>query len=570
VDSQEQDMSTPVDTQQVNDAIARLGRDVTIFDTTLRDGEQSPGISLDAREKVEIAEQLARLQVDVIEAGFSAASPGDFDAVKAVAEIVGNQRRAAAGPGGSEGETDDREPPVITALARAVPADIEAAAKSIAPAKRHRIHTFLSTSDIHRKYMLQATEDDILQQTIRAVELARSFTDDVEFSPQDATRTDFEFLVDIVAAAVDAGATTVNIPDTVGYALPHDFGVWIADLRRRVPDIDAKGVVLSVHCHNDLGLAVANSIEAVRHGARQIEVAVNGIGERAGNCSLEEVVMALRTRADLLGLDHGVDTRELTRTSRLVASLTGYAVQKNKAVVGANAFAHESGIHQHGVLADRLTYEIMKSEDVGADGSQIVLGKHSGRHAFFKAVEDLGFELDEAEQQNAFRRFKQLADRKGLVSSEDVSAIVISETHVKADDDYELTALSVAGGTEVEPSATVRIRLVGRETAGERGLEPGTEVEATSGGDGMVDAACSAIRAAVARDEVRLVSFNVTAVSGGIDALGEVTVTVEVEDGQRYTGRGVSTDIVEASARAYVDALNRSRRLIQRTPEFTP
>jgi 2-isopropylmalate synthase len=560
-------MGRPTDISQVTDAVPD---GVTIFDTTLRDGEQSPGISLDAREKVEIAEQLARLQVDVIEAGFSAASPGDFDAVKAVAEIVGNAPRGAQGPSGSEGETDRREPPVIAALARAMPGDIEAAAKSLAPAKRHRIHTFLSTSDIHRKYMLQASEDEILQQTIRAVELARSFTDDVEFSPQDATRTDFEFLVDIVAAAVEAGATTVNIPDTVGYALPHDFGTWIAELHRRIPAIDAKGVIVSVHCHNDLGLAVANSLEAVRNGARQVEVAVNGIGERAGNCSLEEVVMAIRTRADLLGLDHGLYTPELTRTSKLVSSLTGYGVQKNKAVVGQNAFAHESGIHQHGVLADRLTYEIMRSEDVGADGSQIVLGKHSGRHAFFRAVEDLGFELDEAEAQNAFRRFKELADRKGLVSSEDVQAIVISETHVKADDDYELVSLSVTGGTTASPTAAVEVRVVGPEVAAELGRAAGAVVSAEDSGDGMVDAACGAIRRAVGRDEVALVSFQVSAVTGGIDALGEVTVTVEVEDGQRFTGRGVSTDIVEASARAYLDALNRSRRLVHRAAEFRP
>jgi 2-isopropylmalate synthase len=365
--------------------------------------------------------------------------------VKAVAEIVGNAPRGAQGPGGSEGESDDRDPPVIAALARAMPGDIEAAAKSLAPAKRHRIHTFLSTSDIHRRYMLQASEDEILQQAIEAVQLARTYTDDVEFSPQDATRTDFEFLIDIVAAAVEAGATTVNIPDTVGYALPHDFGNWIAEIHRRVPDIEAKGVHVSVHCHNDLGLAVANSIEAVRNGAKQIEVAVNGIGERAGNCSLEEVVMAIRTRADLLGLDHGVYTPELTRTSRLVSSLTGYGVQKNKAVVGENAFAHESGIHQHGVLADRLTYEIMKSEDVGADGSQIVLGKHSGKHAFKKAIDDLGFELEPEEVAAAFTRFKEVADRKGLVGSDDLSAIVISETHVKADDDYHFVSLTVSG-----------------------------------------------------------------------------------------------------------------------------
>ena len=563
-------MGQPTDTRHVDEIVGAASNDITIFDTTLRDGEQSPGISLDAREKVEIAEQLARLRVDVIEAGFSAASPGDFDAVKAVAETVGNATPGAEGPGGSDGEAGHREPPVIAALARAIESDIEAAAKSLAPARRHRIHTFLSTSDIHRKYMLQASEDEILAQTVRAVELARSFTDDVEFSPQDATRTDFDFLVDIVAAAVDAGATTVNIPDTVGYALPYDFGRWISQLHERIPAIAAKGVVVSVHCHNDLGLAVANSLEAVRNGARQVEVAVNGIGERAGNCSLEEVVMAIRTRADLLGVDHGLNTPELTRTSRLVSTLTGYNVQKNKAVVGANAFAHESGIHQHGVLADRLTYEIMRSEDVGADGSQIVLGKHSGRHAFFKAVEDLGFELDAAEKQSVFARFKDLADKKGLVSSEDVQAIVISQTHVRANDDYELVSLRVTGGTDTEPSASVEVRLVDADVAAEQGRARGAVVAAESTGDGMVDAACGAIRRAVGRDGVTLVSFQVTAVSEGIDALGEVVVTVEAEDGQRFTGRGVSTDIVEASARAYLDALNRSRRLVNRTPEFRP
>ena len=544
-------MGAPVDASRT----AEFGSDVTIFDTTLRDGEQSPGISLDAREKVEIAEQLARLNVDVIEAGFSAASAGDFDAVKAVAEEVGNATRPAEAD-----REPDREPPVIAALARAVEADIESAAKSLAPAARNRIHTFLSTSDIHRRYMLQASEEDILAQAVNAIELARSYTDDVEFSPQDATRTDFEFLVDIVAAAVEAGATTVNIPDTVGYAIPFDFGNWIAQLHERVPDIGRKGVTISVHCHNDLGLAVANSLEAVRNGARQVEVAVNGIGERAGNCSLEEVVMAIRTRQDILGVDHRLHTPELFKTSKMVSSLTGYGVQKNKAVVGSNAFAHESGIHQHGVLQDRQTYEIMKSEDVGVDGSNIVLGKHSGRHAFKQAVADLGFDLEPEEMQSAFVRFKTLADRKGVVGPDDLRTIIIDETHVVADDAYEFVGLRTSGGTGVEPHASVDIRL----------RDDGRVVTAEATGDGMVDAACEAIRSATDREGVRLTSFHVAAVGEGIDALGEVTVTVEVEDGARYTGRGVSTDIVEASAKAYVDALNRSQRLTQRTSEFAP
>ncbi len=536
-------MGNPVDVAQTT----QFGDDVIIFDTTLRDGEQSPGISLDAREKVEIAEQLARLNVNVIEAGFPAASNGDFDAVKAVAETVGNDESIGT-------------PPVIAALARCVPNDIEQAAKSLAPAARHRIHVFISSSEIHRKYMLQASEDEIIQSAVRSIELAKSYTDDIEFSPQDATRTDFEFLVDLVSAAVDAGATTVNIPDTVGYALPHDFGRWIAELHERVPDIQAKGVIVSVHCHNDLGLAVANSLEAVRNGARQVEVAVNGIGERAGNCSLEEVAMAIRTRADLLGVGHRLETSELTRTSRLVSKLTGYSVQRNKAVVGVNAFAHESGIHQHGVLQDRQTYEIMDAEQVGAQGAVIILGKHSGRHAFKQVVEDLGFELADEEFQNAFNRFKELADRKGEVSAADVEAIVLSETHVRADDEYELESLQLVGGTKAHPSATVEVRIKSEDRV----------ATATASGDGMVDAACSAIRAAVGRDGATLVSFDVSAVSEGIDALGEVTVQIEVEAGERFTGRGVSTDIVEASARAYLDALNRSRRITHRGGEFRP
>ena len=539
-------------------------RDVVIFDTTLRDGEQSPGISLDAHEKVEIAEQLARLRVDVIEAGFPIASAGDLAAVQAVAEQVGNAPRAAAGPGGSEGETDDREPPVIAALARALEGDIETAWKGIEPARRRRIHTFLSTSDIHRKYMLQASEDEILQQTIRAVEMAKAYTDDVEFSPQDATRTDFAFLVDIVAAAVEAGATTVNIPDTVGYAIPYDFGNWIAEIQRRIPAIAERGVVLSVHCHNDLGLAVANSLEAVRNGARQIEVAVNGIGERAGNCSLEEVVMAIRTRADLLGRDHGLDTRELTRTSRLVSSLTGYSVQKNKAVVGENAFAHESGIHQHGVLADRLTYEIMRSEDVGAAGSQIVLGKHSGRHAFFKAVEELGYTLTDEEGAIAFQRFKELADRKGLVSSEDLEVILVPTGPSDTSREDRLVSIRVSSGTGETPQAEIELELHGDPEAG---TEP-SRVKVEAKGDGMVDAVCKAIRGALERPDVRLGTYQVGAVTGGLDALAEVMVTVADEQGATFTGRGVSTDVVEASGIAYLDALNRSRRLTARGAEF--
>ncbi|MBW3661634.1 MAG: 2-isopropylmalate synthase [Actinobacteria bacterium] len=536
-------MGTPTDVA----AAERFGPDVTIFDTTLRDGEQSPGISLDAREKVEIAEQLARLNVDVIEAGFPAASAGDFDAVKAVAEVVGNDDHRGA-------------PPVIAGLARCVDGDIEAAGKALAPAARHRIHVFISSSDIQRTVMLKASQEEVMAQAVRGVELAKSYTEDVEFSPQDATRTDFEFLVELCAAAVEAGATTINIPDTVGYALPHDFGRWIAQLHERIPAIGERGVIVSVHCHNDLGLAVANSLEAVRNGARQVEVAVNGIGERAGNCSLEEIVMAIRTRADLMGVDHQLHTPELLKTSRLVSRLTGYHVQRNKAVVGANAFAHESGIHQHGVLQDRQTYEIMRTEDVGAEGSQIVLGKHSGRHAFKQALDELQIELSADEVQAAFERFKELADKKGEVTTKELEAIVLAETKVRADDAYELVAFEVSSGTQRVPHARVEIRLVdeNRVSVGE------------ADGDGMVDASCRAIRDAIGRNGVTLVSFDVSAVTEGVDALGDVTVVVQADDGTRYTGRGVSTDIVEASARAYLDALNRVQRIVPRTQEFRP
>ena len=522
---------------------------VTIFDTTLRDGEQAPGISLDTKEKLEIAEQLARLHVDVIEAGFPIASQGDFEAVKAIADEVGTEHDA----------------PVIAALARCTPGDVDRAAGAIAGASRGRLHVFLSTSEIHRRAMLRASEDEIVAQTIRAVKQAREFTDDVEFSPQDATRTEVDFLLRVVDEAVAAGATTVNIPDTVGYALPHDFGELIADIVRRV----GPEVAVSVHCHNDLGLAVANSIEAVRNGARQIEVAVNGIGERAGNCSMEEVVMALATRSDLLGRHTSVTTTEIARTSRLVATLTGYPIQFNKAVVGKNAFAHESGIHQHGVLQDRLTYEIMRAEDIGLVGSQIVLGKHSGRHAFSRQLEDMGYVLTPDETIRAFERFKELADRKVELSDKDLEAIVTDYVYATQDDAFELISLQVSGGTGAvvgdgetafTPTATVRVRRVADDVV----------LDESATGDGMIDAVCGAIRRALGI-AATMVNFNVASVTGGIDALGDVTVQVEV-DGRRFTGRGVSTDVVEAAARAYLHALNKSVRLQNRgpAPQQTP
>ena len=509
------------------------GKPVTIFDTTLRDGEQAPGISLDVGEKLEIAEQLARLRVDVIEAGFPITSQGDFEAVKAIADSVG---------------TNGDNAPVIAALARCHPDDIKRAAEATKPAHRSRIHVFLSTSEIHRNVMLKgASEDAIIEQSVDAVRQALSYTDNVEFSPQDATRTNPDFLLRIVDAVVEAGATTVNIPDTVGYALPHDFGALIGDIVSRVGD----DVAISVHCHNDLGLAVANSVEAVRNGARQVEVAVNGLGERAGNCSMEEVVMALNTRRDLIERTLAVNTKEIARTSRMVAQLTGYPIQFNKAVVGRNAFAHESGIHQHGVIQDRLTYEIMNAEDLGFTGAQIVLGKHSGRHAFAQALEEMGYELEKEEIGRAFERFKELADRKSDISEADLEAILADELYTAAEEAFELVWTQMSGGTATAPTATVKVRHVADDR----------EVTEAAVGDGMIDAVCGAIRRACGIDG-RLVSFNVAAVTPGVDALGDVTIQVEV-DGRRYTGRGVSTDVVEASARAFVNGLNKSVRLAQ-------
>jgi 2-isopropylmalate synthase len=502
---------------------------VVIFDTTLRDGEQSPGINLNVKEKLEIAEQLARLGVDIIEAGFPQTSVGDFDAVKAIAETV--------------------KGPTIAALARAHDMDIDRAWEAIHAAPKPRIHVFLSTSDIHRKYMLNATEDEIVQQAIEGVRRAKRYCEDVEFSPQDATRTEPEFLVRICEAVIDAGATTVNIPDTVGYAIPFDFGALIKELFEKVPRLH--DIVVSVHCHNDLGLAVSNSLEAVRSGARQVEVAVNGIGERAGNCSLEEVVMAIKMRRDLLGVETGINTREIARTSRLVTLLTGYQVQRNKAIVGENAFAHESGIHQHGVLQDRLTYEIIEAADIGVEGGKIVLGKHSGRHAFAKTLEEMGFQLGKDELNRAFTRFKELVDRKIQISDKDLEAIVADEIQA-VEEVYKLESLQVAGGTHLSPTATVRITVDG---------EP---VQESALGDGMVDAVYGAIMRATGR-EGTLVSFNIAAVTGGAEALGDVSVQIEIE-GERYTGRGLATDIVEASARAFLNALNRAARRGVRAP----
>ncbi len=493
---------------------------VHIFDTTLRDGEQSPGISLNTAEKVEIAQQLARLGVDVIEAGFPITSPGDFEAVEAISRSV--------------------EGPTVCGLARTHKADIDAAWGAVRDAGRPRIHTFISTSDIHIEHQLQTDREDVKGQARAAVSLARSYCEDVEFSPMDATRADIEFTAEVCSIAVEEGATVVNIPDTVGYTTPEEYMEYFRRLYEMVPGL--REVETSVHCHDDLGMAVANSYAGLLAGARQVECAINGIGERAGNCSLEEIVMLIKTRADVHGLDTGVETRELARTSRMVSRLTGYAIQPNKAVVGRNAFAHESGIHQDGVLKERTTYEIMDATEVGLESNSIVLGKHSGRHALRDALEQLGFQIEGNALNAAFKRFKEVADRKKQVTALDLEAIVSDEMRERADT-HELSWFEVEAGSRRDPLARVAVTLPsGEEAVGE------------SGGDGPVDAIFRAIQKAT-DTECELRQYNVEAVTEGEDALGEVSVMLRAA-GRLATGQGVATDILEASARAYVRALS--------------
>ena len=497
---------------------------MVVFDTTLRDGEQAPGIALSVAEKLEIAEQLARLGVDVIEAGFPAASPGDFEGVQAIAQGVHGS--------------------AIAALCRTRLGDIDRAWEAIKDAEHPRIHTFISTSPIHRDKKLRMTREQVLAETARAVAQAAAYTDDVEFSAEDATRTELDFLVDVFTAAVENGATTINVPDTVGFAMPEEFVEILDAVRAKVPGADR--VIWSVHCHNDLGLATANSLAAVRAGVRQVEVCINGIGERAGNAALEEVVMALRTHQPTLGLTTGVETREIARTSRLVSMLSGYSVQPNKAVIGGNAFSHESGIHQHGVLMERTTYEIMNPEDIGLAGNRIVLGKHSGRHAFVDALRTLGMTLDGPALDRTFARFKDLADRKVSLTDGDLFALATEGSGSSSSatgETWSFQWIAVAGGTDTEPRATVRLG---------RGEE---SVEADGTGDGMIDAACNAVAKAAGVDAA-LIAFQVAAVTPGSDAVGDVSVQVEVA-GQRVSARGVSTDVVEASARAFLNAVNK-------------
>jgi 2-isopropylmalate synthase len=497
---------------------------VILFDTTLRDGEQSPGISLNSAEKLEIAQQLARLGVDVIEAGFPIASPGDFEAVRTIARQV--------------------EGPVIAGLARAQAPDVERAWEAVRDAARPRIHTFISTSDIHIEHQLRSTREDVKAGARAAVSHARSFCEDVEFSPMDATRADAEFTAEVLQIAIDEGATTINIPDTVGYTTPDEYKAFLTRLYELTPGL--KEVVLSVHCHDDLGLAVANSIAGVEAGARQIECAVNGLGERAGNASLEELIMLLHTRRDAYGYTTGAVTTEIARTSRLVSRLTGYAVQPNKAVVGRNAFAHESGIHQDGVLKERTTFEIMDATTIGLDANQLVLGKHSGRAALKAALSDLGWEVDGQALKATFEKFKDIADKKKQVTAMDLEALMTDEVRDEASG-YVLEWFDVEASSRRPPHATVAVRA-----------PDGAVLEGSFTGDGPVDAIFRAINAATGVD-ARLREFRVDAVTGGQDALGDTSVVLEVA-GQTAAGQGVATDIIEAAARAYVRALSQGIR----------
>jgi len=497
---------------------------VLIFDTTLRDGEQSPGISLNTSEKLEIAHQLARLGVDVIEAGFPISSPGDFEAVQAIAREVHG--------------------PVIAGLARIHPGDIDAAWNAVRDAERPRIHTFVSTSDIHIEHQMRATREDVIGLTRAGVAHAKRYVEDVEFSPMDATRADVAFTAEVCQIAIDEGATTINIPDTVGYTMPHEFSEYLTRLYELAPGL--RDVVLSVHCHDDLGLAVANSFAGVLAGARQVECAVNGIGERAGNASLEEIVMLLHTRQADVGLRTGAVTTEIARTSRLVSRLTGYPVQPNKAVVGRNAFAHESGIHQDGVLKERTTFEIMDATTVGLEANSIVLGKHSGRHALREALAELGIKVEGQTLNTAFKRFKEIADKKKQVTAMDLEALVTDELRDEIPS-YTLEWFEVEASSRRPPHATVGVRL-----------PDGSEASGSFTGDGPIDAIFHAINAATGQD-AKLREFRVDAVTGGQDALGDTSVVLEL-GGVTGAGQGVSTDIIEAAGRAYVRALSNAVR----------
>jgi len=506
-----------------------------IFDTTLRDGEQSPGASMTKEEKVRIAKALEKLRVDVIEAGFPIASQGDFEAVKAVADVIKDS--------------------TVCGLARALDADIRRAAEALQGANSMRIHTFIATSPVHMQMKLRMEPHQVVEQTAKAVKLARSLTDNVEFSPEDAGRSEPDFLCRVIETAIDAGATTINIPDTVGYKLPDRFGTLIKMLRERIPNADK--AVFSVHCHNDLGLAVANSLAAVANGARQVECTINGLGERAGNAALEEVVMAVRTRQDVFTCKTDIDTTQIVNCSRLVSSITGFPIQPNKAIVGANAFAHESGIHQDGVLKHRMTYEIIKPEDVGWKTNRMVLGKHSGRNAFRQHLKELDIEFASEEELNAaFSRFKELADKKHEIYDEDLQALV-SETLAYEREQIKLVALRVCSETGETPHAQITLNINGDEKS------------VAAKGSGPVDATFKAIESLVT-SATHLQVYSVSNVTNGTDAQGEVSVRLE-KDGRIVSGQGADTDIVIASAKAYINALNKIHSVLERQhPQTTP
>ncbi len=497
---------------------------IKIFDTTLRDGEQAPGCSMTLREKLRVARALAELKVDVIEAGFPAASPGDFESVKAI--------------------VDENRGPIICGLARCNPEDIEKVHAAVKGADKHRIHVFVATSAIHREYKLKMAKEEIIKSAVGAIRQARELCDDVEFSPEDASRTELAYLAEVVTAAIEAGATTVNIPDTVGYTVPTEFDRLFQYLKEHVPGID--GITLSVHCHDDLGMAVANSLAAVAAGARQVECTINGIGERAGNCSLEEIVMALKTRSEFFGLDTAIDTRRLYPTARLVSGITGMAIPRNKAIVGENAFAHEAGIHQHGMLQHHSTYEIMRPDDVGISKSNLVLGKHSGRHAFRDRVRELGFALDEFETNRAFQEFKKLADRKKDIYDGDIEAIIMNVDSASSGP-WILRSLEISTATDEQAAASLRLMD-----------EKGKERNETAKAEGPVEAAFRVLEETTGID-LDLKKFELHSASVGEDAQGEATVTVEY-DGYSYRGHGTSTDIVEAACRAYLEVINRILR----------
>jgi len=493
---------------------------IRIFDTTLRDGEQSPGASMNLEEKILLARQLERLKVDVIEAGFPSSSPGDFESVKRISQEIRG--------------------PQIAGLARTTPGDIDRAWEALRYARNALLHVFIATSDIHLKHKLRKSREEVLEEVGRAVAQAKRYTEQVEFSAEDATRSDPDYLARVVEAAIDAGAAIVNIPDTVGYTTPTEYGKLLDYLRQKVRNIHK--AIISVHCHDDLGMAVANSLAAIEHGARQVECTINGIGERAGNASLEEIVMALKTRRDFFSYDVGVVTEQIYPSSRLLSGITGIIVPPNKAIVGANAFAHEAGIHQDGVLKEKTTYEIMRPESVGISHSTLVLGKHSGRHAFRERIKSLGYELSEAHLNQAFQRFKEVADKKKQVFDEDLEAIIADEI-LRIPDHYKLVNLNVVSGSVTVPTATVQLEIAGK-------------IHQEAGfGDGPVDAAYKTI-AKITKTKSRLLKFSVNAITGGTDAQGEVMVILE-EEGNRVTGQGAHTDIIMAAAKAYINGLNK-------------